>query len=458
MSRPTAQGARATGTPPTGTSTGTAGHTLPTPHAGRGARGATPPTVTLDSPAPRERGRLLGQWNSAVTSYYVITGATTLLLVIGLVMVLSSSSVDAISADKSPYADFLVQAQFALIGLPLLVVASRLPIRFFEGIAWVALGGSAALQLAVFIPGIGLSVLGNENWIHVGSFTAQPSELVKLALAIWLGAVLARKRPLLHEWKHALVPVVPVSGLMIGLVLIGHDLGTALILFLLVAGAMFVAGVPLRMFAVAGGLAVVVVGALTVFSANRTSRISSWLSSSCDDQGACYQTKHGIWGLATGGIGGLGLGGSREKWGYLPERHNDFIFAILGEELGLIGTLLVLLLFALLGLAMARIIRRHPDPFVKITTGAIMSWVIGQALLNIAVVIGLAPVIGLPLPLVSSGGSALITTMAALGVVIAFARDEPGAGEALAARSGVVRRSLGVLSAARRASVRTGRR
>nr|WP_310650789.1 FtsW/RodA/SpoVE family cell cycle protein [Cellulomonas sp. P24] len=155
---------------------------------------------------------------------------------------------------------------------------------------------------------------------------------------------------------------------------------------------------------------------------------------------------------------GTRLGGSREKWGYLPERHNDFIFAILGEELGLIGTLLVLLLFALLGLAMARIIRRHPDPFVKITTGAIMSWVIGQALLNIAVVIGLAPVIGLPLPLVSSGGSALITTMAALGVVIAFARDEPGAGEALAARSGVVRRSLGVLSAARRASVRTGRR
>ena len=414
--------------------------------------------MTLDAPVLRDRGGFLGQWNSAVTSYYVLTGTTTLLLVIGLVMVLSSSSVDAISADRSPYADVLTQAQFAMIGVPLLLVASRLPIRFFEAVAWVALAGSAVLQLAVFVPGVGLSVLGNQNWIHIGGFTAQPSELVKLALAIWLGAVLARKRPILHEWKHALIPVVPVAGIMIGLVLIGHDLGTALILFLLVAGAMLVAGVPLRVFAVAGGLAGGVVAALTMLSTNRTSRISSWLSSTCDDQGACYQTKHGIWGLATGGIGGLGLGGSREKWGYLPERRSDFIFAILGEELGLIGTLLVLVLFALLGVAMARIIRRHPDPFVKITTGAIMSWVIGQALLNIAVVIGFAPVIGLPLPLVSSGGSALITTMAALGVVIAFARSEPGASEALAARSGALRRSLGVLSAARRAGARAGRR
>jgi cell division protein FtsW len=405
--------------------------------------------VTVE-PAP-ERGRLLGQWNSAVTSYYILTGATTLLVVIGLVMVLSSSSVGALSVGKSPYALFLNQAQFALIGVPVLLVAARTPVTFFKRAAWLILGASALLQLAVFLPGIGMADQGNENWIRVGGFTAQPSEAVKLALAIWLGAVLARKRPLLHEWKHALIPAVPVAGFMIGLVLVGHDLGTALVMIVLVAGALFVAGMPLRIFGFAGMLAGVVVVGLTLTSSNRRARIFSWLSDTCDNQGACYQSKHGIWGLATGGWGGLGLGGSREKWGYLPERQNDFIFAIIGEELGLIGTLLVLVLFALIGLAMARIIRRHPDPFVKVTTGAIMCWIIGQALLNIGVVIGLAPVIGVPLPLVSAGGSALITTLGALGVVIAFARTEPGAAEALAARPGVMRRSRAVIGYARSA-------
>ena len=166
-------------------------------------------------------------------------------------------------------------------------------------------------------------------------------------------------------------------------------------------------------------------------------------------QSSCYQTLHGGYGLASGGWGGLGLGESREKWSYLPAAHNDFIFAILGEELGLIGTLLVLALFGLLAFAMIRIIRRHPDPFVQITTGAILCWIIGQALVNIAVVIGLAPVIGVPLPLVSAGGSALVMTMAALGVLIAFARSEPGAAEALAARPSVVRRSLAVVGRSR---------
>ena len=178
--------------------------------------------------------------------------------------------------------------------------------------------------------------------------------------------------------------------------------------------------------------------AVTVTSDNRTARITSWLSDECDAASSCYQTLQGGWGLASGGVGGLGLGESREKWSYLPAAHNDFIFAILGEELGLIGTLLVLGLFG-----------RHTDPFVQITTGAILCWIIGQALVNVAVVIGLAPVIGIPLPLVSAGGSALIMTMAALGVLIAFARSEPGAAQALAARPSVVRRSLAVVGRAR---------
>ncbi|NKY41337.1 putative lipid II flippase FtsW [Cellulomonas septica] len=396
------------------------------------------------------RGSALGQWNSAVTSYYVLLGATTLLLVIGLVMVLSSSSVESLDEGNSPYAVFADQAKFALIGLPLLVILSRVPVRVMQAFAWPVLGAAIVFQLLVFVPGLGCGEGGNRNWVCVGGMSAQPSEAIKLALAVWLGAVLARKLPLLHEWKHALIPVVPIAGLAVLVVLAGHDLGTALVLLMLVAGALFVAGVPLRMF----GLAAVAGGAvaflLTVTSQNRTDRITSWLSTEgCDTSSACYQTLHGGWGLASGGWGGLGLGESREKWSYLPAAHNDFIFAIIGEELGLIGTLLVLGLFGLMALAMVRVIRRHPDPFVQITTGAVLCWIIGQAFVNVAVVIGLAPVIGLPLPLVSAGGSALIMTMAALGVVISFARSEPGAAEALAARPSVVRRSLAVIGRSR---------
>ncbi|WP_449385351.1 putative lipid II flippase FtsW [Cellulomonas soli] len=398
---------------------------------------------------PVRAGSALGHWNSAVTSYYVLIGATALLLVIGLVMVLSSSSVESLDSGDSPYAVFLNQARYALMGLPVMFVLSRLPVRALRAAAWPALAGAILFQLLVFVPGLGTGTGGNQNWVRIGGFTAQPSEAIKLALALWLGAVLARKQGLLQEWKHALVPAVPVAGLAVGAVLAGHDLGTALVLLLLVGGALFVAGVPLRIFAVAAAAAAAAAALLAKGSDNRMARIMSWLSDSCDTTSACYQTLHGGYGLATGGWGGLGLGESREKWSYLPEAHNDFIFAILGEELGLIGTLLVLGLFGLLAFAMIRLIGRHPDPFVRITTGAILCWIIGQALVNIAVVIGLAPVIGVPLPLVSAGGSALIMTMAALGVVIAFARSEPGAAQALAARPSVVRRSLAVIGRTR---------
>jgi cell division protein FtsW len=402
---------------------------------------------------PEERGEhrsVLGQWNSVVTSYYVLIGATALLLVVGLVMVLSSSSVESLDESGNPYAVFLDQVKFALIGVPIAFGLARLPVRFFKKVAWPMLGAAIVFQSLIFL-GLGCDAGGNTNWVCLpGGITAQPSETIKLALALWLAVVLARKQPYLEQWKHVFVPAVPVAGLAIGAVLLGHDLGTAMVLFVLVAGAMFIAGVPLRMFAAAGVLAAGAVAVLVVFSDNRMGRITSWLGGDeCSASAACYQTLHGSWGLASGGIGGLGLGQSREKWSYLPAAHNDFIFAILGEELGLVGTLVVLGLFGLLAFAMLRVIRRHPDPFVKIATGGILAWIAGQALVNIAVVIGLAPVIGVPLPLVSAGGSALIMTLAALGVVIAFARDEPGAADALAARPGVVRRSLAVVGVSR---------
>ena len=396
--------------------------------------------------APRDRGAVLGQWNSVVSSYYLIAGASGMLVAIGLVMVLSSSSVDALTASQgaSPYGIFFNQARYAIIGLPLAWLASRLPPSAYKRFAWPVL--AVTLLLQALVPIFGEEVNGNRNWLVLPfGQSVQPSEFVKLALAIWLGVVLARKRALLNQWTHVLIPGVFVALLAIGLVLLGSDLGTAIIFLVLVGGALFVAGVPLRMFAVGAALAGLAVSQLAQLSSSRLKRIEAFYSPTCDRLDECYQTTRGRYGLASGGWTGLGLGESREKWDYLPEAHNDFIFAILGEELGLLGTLLVLGLFAVLAVAMTRVIRRHSDPFVQIATAGIAAWVLGQALINIGVVIGLLPVLGVPLPLVSAGGSALITTMAAIGVVLSFARHEPGAAEALAARPGVVRRSLAVL-------------
>ena len=412
--------------------------------------------ATKPAPAPtattvqRPTRSALGQWNSAVTSYYVLAGATALLLVLGLVMVLSSSSVDSLAAGKSPYSQFIDQTKYALIGLPVLVVLARLPVRTLKVLAWPALVAAVMFQMLVFTP-LGGSSGGNRNWVHFPGFQVQPSEIIKLALAMWLGAVLARKLPLLHQWKHANIPAIPVAAAAIGVVLLGRDLGTAMVLMLLVFGALWVSGVRLRMFVLpAIAVAAVTIPLVLYGGGNRTGRIHSWLAGSASDPlNGGYQSKHGIYALGTGGWFGLGLGQSREKWSYLPEAHNDFVFAIIGEELGLLGTLLVLALFGLLAFAMVRIIRRHDDAFARITTGAILLWVIGQALVNIAVVLSMLPVIGVPLPLVSAGGSALIMTMAGIGVVLAFARSEPGAAEALAARPSVFRRSLAVLGRAR---------
>ncbi|MGH3588803.1 MAG: putative lipid II flippase FtsW, partial [Pseudonocardia sp.] len=392
-------------------------------------------------------------------SYYLMVGATGLLLVIGLVMVLSSSAVTSIAEGDSPYAAFLVQARYALIGLPFMLLAARLPVRWYKRLAWPAM--LVGLGLLVAVPFLGKEVNGNRNWLSFGPLQFQPSELAKLALAVWLGAVLGRKQHLLGSWPQAVVPGVLGLGAVLGLVMAGHDLGTALILAMLGLGAYWVSGAPATMLGLGAVSAALFVGWTFIVnqgSSDRLTRIFAAYGSCTDRQGECYQSIHGMYGLGTGGLFGVGLGASREKWKYLPEAHNDFIFSVIGEELGLLGTLLVLALFAVLGVAMARVVRRHPDPFVKITTAAIGCWIVGQAFINIGVDIGVLPVIGVPLPLVSAGGSALVTTMVALGVVISFARSEPGAAEALAARPSIVRKSVAVLGRRRRAGSGEGRR
>ena len=403
-------------------------------------------------PAQTEHGRVtnwLQRLESPVTTYYVLLSVTAVLVIIGLIMVLSASAIVSYKNSDSSYTIFLRQMQFAIVGAIALLLVSRLSVSRWKSLGVPALLGAMGLQLLVFTP-LGKSVNGNTNWISLGPLTIQPSEFAKLGLVLFGAAVLTRKRKLIGQFKHALVPfVLPFAALAIGLVLLGGDLGTVLVMCAIVAAVLFTAGVSWRLFA-AGGLGFGLLAAVMVLtSANRLGRLDVWLGKDTDPFGAARQPIHGRYALADGGWWGVGLGASREKWQWLSEPHNDFIYAIIGEELGLPGTLVVLALFAVLALVCYRLVLRTDDLFIRLATGGVMTWIIVQAMINIGAVIGLLPVIGVPLPLVSSGGSSLVTTMLALGMLLSFARQEPGCAEALAARPSVVRRSLAVLPAGR---------
>jgi cell division protein FtsW len=364
-------------------------------------------------------------------SFFVILGTTLFLVVLGLVMVLSSSSVEAFiaSGQTSFFGSFVRQGIYAAIGIPLMLIVSRVPVWFWKRWSWHILGATLVLQLLVFTP-LGIEVGGNRNWIDLGSFTAQPSEAVKLALAIWLGMILAVKRDLLDDWRHLAIPLVPVVLVAVGLVVAGGDLGTTMVMLLLVFGAVWFAGIKLRYLMIPIALLAVVIPLIAFGSVSRNDRIAAWMAGCSDDsayQGICWQSLHGTWALASGGLFGVGLGNSKAKWSWLPEADNDFIFAVLGEELGLIGGVVVLALFVVLAIAFIKIIRKTGDPFVRVVTGSVAAWIVGQALINVAVVLGLLPVLGVPLPLISAGGSALIVTLVAIGVVLSFTRhpEEP---------------------------------
>ncbi|WP_062377398.1 FtsW/RodA/SpoVE family cell cycle protein [Demequina pelophila] len=387
-------------------------------------------------------------WKSPVTSYYLLLTATSILVLMGLAVVLSSSSISSIaSGSGSAYSGFVTQAIALVVGATALLVGSRLSPATWKILGPIVLYVSMALLVAV--PFIGTAVGGNKAWIRLGSFSFQPSELAKVGLALYLGVVLARFRHGLTTIKALLVPGGLMAGAVLALVLWGHDMGTALVLMALILVAFWVAGVPKRFFGMAGVALVIGLVALVNVGETRLARIEQWFTGSCEND-SCWQQQHGTWALASGGIGGLGPGMSREKWGYLPASDNDFIFAIIGEEFGLIGTVLVLIAFALIVLAVNRIIQRSDDRFVQIAAAGIGAAVCIQACINMAVVLEFLPVTGVPLPLVSAGGSSLIVSLLAMGVLMSFARHEPGAQEVLTARPSLVRRSLSVLSKGRR--------
>ncbi|WP_314422462.1 putative lipid II flippase FtsW [uncultured Microbacterium sp.] len=368
------------------------------------------------------------------TEFLMIASAALMLTIFGLVMVLSATSATAVSRGENPMDGALRQGIFAVLGIPLMFLISRAPTAFLKRLAWPALFGAIALQLLVFTP-LGVEDGGNRNWIKIAGFTLQPSEFLKLALAVWIGYVLMRKRTMLGTWHHVFIPVVPVGALAIGTVLAGKDLGTAMVLVLVLLGCLFFSGVKLRLFILPVLLGIVAVIALAVTSPDRMRRITATCSDMSAYTGDCYQSIHGVWGMASGGIFGVGLGNSQEKYGWLPAAGNDFIFAIVGEELGLIGCIVVLALFTLFTVGAFHVIRKTDDPFIRVAAGGITVWITGQAVLNIGVVIGVFPVMGVPLPFMSQGGTALLAVLIACGVLLSFARTLPVAEARTAARA-----------------------
>ena len=390
-----------------------------------GARPTPTPEPRVEGLAARVR---LGRVFRPVSTEFTLIASTSLLLtVFGLVMILSASSANAADQGMSPFAIVMTQAIVAAIGVPLMFLVSRLPVRFWKRMAWIGLICAVALQMLIYTP-LGWTSDGNTNWIRIAGQVIQPSEFIKLSLAIWAGFILWRKQDLLGRWQHVYIPLLPVAFLAIGSVYGGGDLGTSMVLFLLLLGAMFFAGVRLRVIL----LPLLAIGSAVLLFAltdeRRRKLILSMFSTQSDTScylDSCYQQVHAIWGMANGGIFGLGLGNSRQKYGWLPAASNDYIFAIVGEELGLIGCALVLALFVLFAIAVFRVIRRTDDLFVRVTSGGIVVWILSQALINIGVVLRVVPVLGVPLPFMSQGGTSLLSVLLACGVLLSFARTLP---------------------------------
>jgi cell division protein FtsW len=368
-----------------------------------------------------------------LTSYYLLLGASALLLTIGLIMVLSASSVYSFeNHDGDSYAVVKRQLLWVLIGIPCAWIASRLPYRAIRQVSWLGII-VAVVMLALTIE-LGTTVNGNTNWLALGPVRIQPSEIAKLAIVLWAAHVYAQKDRRLGRLHQVMMPVVPVILGITLLVIVGDDLGTALVLFAILLAMLWVVGAPTRLFTVA----LTVIGVVAIWiastSAERRERLTNFVDPFKDYHDAGWQPAHGLYALSTGGWFGQGIGASQQKWGDLPEAHTDYIFAVLGEELGLVGTLLVIVLFLTIAYAAIKVALATRDPFVRYMSFGIVVWLIGQMIINVGMVLALLPVIGIPLPLISYGGSALLPSLVALGLLIGFARREPEAARALAQR------------------------
>jgi cell division protein FtsW len=375
-------------------------------------------------------GTALGLWlRRPLTSLHLVLGVFGLLTLFGLVMVLSASAVESYTADGSTYSVFTRQLLFCVPGLLMFYVGLRIPPRRLRALAPGLLMTGIVLLVAVLFVGVDRG--GSRGWFAIGSFSVQPAEGVKVALALWGAHVLAARRTVMHRWKYALSPVVPVALLLLALVVLQPDLGGAVTLGIVLVALLFFAGAPMRLILALSGGALLGAVVLGLTASYRLARITSFLNSDGSDvQSSGFQAQQALYSLADGGLFGVGLGQGNAKWDYLPNAHNDFIFAIVGEELGFLGGFAVLVLFATLAYTGFRIAVRSADPWLKLVVAVSTTWLVAQAAINIGYVVGLLPVTGLQLPLISSGGTSLVVTMFVFGVLANAARHEP---EAIAA-------------------------
>ncbi|MGH3762347.1 putative lipid II flippase FtsW [Actinophytocola sp.] len=386
----------------------------------------------------RERGRIaaarsaLTAWlGRPLASFHLLLAVCALLIVLGLVMVLSASSVISLIQAASAYTVFGKQVVFVLAGLVLFWIGLRVPLNRIRAASPVVLWISVLLLVLVLIPGVGSEINGTRSWFTIGPLGFQPVEVAKLALALWGAHILVVKRGLLHQYRHLLVPVVPAALVMFALIMLQPDLGGTVTLGVVLIALLWFAGAQLRLFGALalGGLAGVVV--LAIGTDYRLSRVLSFLRPEDDPSGAAYQANQALYALAEGGLFGKGLGQGPSKWQYLPNVHNDFIFALIGEELGFLGCALVLGLFGMLAVVGMRVATRNIDPWIRLIAATLTVWLVAQAAINIGYVVNLLPVTGITLPLISSGGTSVVVTLLVFGILANCARHEPEAVAAL---------------------------
>jgi len=348
-----------------------------------------------------------------INLYYMLVGSTFALSIFGLIMVFSASSIYSLDNKGATWAILFRQLTFLVLAIPMAWALSRFSLTRWKFFARFGVLASVGLLAVVQLPGVGKSVNGNNNWISLGFVDVQPSEIAKFLMILWAGSILAKRESAGDIQANVLKLIAPAFLLCIFLVLLGDDLGTASVFAFVLAGMLWVSGVHLKLFAAISAVGFLGIAALIITAPYRVARLSVFLNPFAEDQykSVGWQPAHSLLGLASGGLFGVGLGASRQKWGNLPEAHTDFIFSVIGEELGLFGIFKIAL--------------RTQDPMVRYVCSGIGCWIGIQTVLNIGSAVSVLPVVGVTLPLLSYGGSALIATYMGIAFVIGAARRDP---------------------------------
>jgi cell division protein FtsW len=357
--------------------------------------------------------------------FRVLLLAVVGLSLIGLPMVLSASSVLSVLSGAAPYSLFAKQCTFLLVGIAVAVVAYRfMPMKRLRHFRFLMLFGVMGLLVVVFLPGVGHYAGGSSRWIGVGSIQVQPSELMKISIVVFAADLLARRAHRADYWAAVVRPLLTVLIAAAGLILAQPDLGTTIVIICITFVMMFSAGVPARVLGATVGALALPGGYYALHAAYRRDRFLSFLNPFAHASGTGYQVVQSLSTLGMGGLTGNGVGGSPTTWGFLPNAHTDFVFAVIGGNLGLLGSVAVIGLFGMFAWAGFRIAAREQDPFSRYVAVGITCWIVCQAVINVGGVIDALPITGIPLPFISYGGSALVAEMAGAGLLLGIARRQ----------------------------------